>query len=165
MSDRIAVMDHGRIVQLGTPVDLYDRPNSRFVASFIGESNFLDGVAVGQSAAGVVHVQAGGATVKAMGQTDVNAGSNVVIAVRPEKLSVRDGGDGTADIDLNHLTAKVREGTFIGEMRRYVVQTDDGITMTLKQPLRFGIPNYAPGDRVELTWHVEDTRIVSVDEV
>ena len=123
MSDRIAVMDHGRIVQLGTPVDLYDRPNSRFVASFIGESNFLDGVAAEQSVAGVVQVQAGGATLRAMGQVDVRAGSKVVIAVRPEKLSFREAGDGAASHSLNHLSATVREETFIGEMRRYLVQT------------------------------------------
>ncbi len=163
MSDRIAVMNRGQIVQLGTPVDLYERPNSRFVASFIGESNFMEGTVAGNTG-NVVEVRVGDRTFIATGGTTARDQARVALAVRPEKLSFGDEVPGELDAELNRLPATVREATFVGEMRRYVVQTDDGLMITLKQPLRFGIQLHAPGDAVELVWHVEDTRVVSVDE-
>jgi putative spermidine/putrescine transport system ATP-binding protein len=161
MSDRIAVMNQGRIEQLGSPVDLYDRPNSRFVAEFIGESNFLDGIAL-DGGSRVNQVRIGDDVVSAIGREDVASGMGVVLAVRPEKLSFREEGEALPLEQLNHLATTVREGTFIGEMRRYVVETAAGLRLTLKQPLRYGIRHYEPGDEVELEWHVEDTRIVSI---
>ena len=161
MSDRIAVMNQGRIEQLGSPIDLYDRPNSRFVAEFIGESNFLEGTALdGGDHANPVRV--GEEFISAVGREDVTSGMAVVLAVRPEKLSFAEERPTEPLAPLNHLGATVREGTFIGEMRRYVVETEGGLRLTLKQPLRYGIRHYEPGDRVELEWHVEDTRIVSI---
>jgi spermidine/putrescine ABC transporter ATP-binding subunit len=161
MSDRIAVMNQGRIEQLGSPVDLYDRPNSRFVAEFIGESNFLNGIAL-DGGSRVNQVRIGDDVVSAIGREDVASGMGVVLAVRPEKLSFREEGEALPLEQLNHLATTVREGTFIGEMRRYVVETAAGLRLTLKQPLRYGIRHYEPGDEVELEWHVEDTRIVSI---
>jgi len=161
MSDRIAVMNQGRIEQLGTPIDLYDRPNSRFVAEFIGESNFLEGTAL-DGGDHVNPVRVGDEVISAVGREDVTSGMPVVLAVRPEKLSFAEERPEEPLAPLNRLGATVREGTFIGEMRRYVVETERGLRLTLKQPLRYGIRYYEPGDRVELEWHVEDTRIVSI---
>jgi putative spermidine/putrescine transport system ATP-binding protein len=161
MSDRIAVMNQGRIEQLGSPVDLYDRPNSRFVAEFIGESNFLEGMAL-DGGSRVNRIRVGDDVVSAIGREDVASGMGVVLAVRPEKLSFREEREALPLEQLNHLATTVREGTFIGEMRRYVVETAAGLRLTLKQPLRYGIRHYEPGDEVELEWHVEDTRIVSI---
>ncbi len=163
MSDRIAVMNQGTIMQLGTPVDLYERPNSRFVASFIGESNFLDGT-VASSESGVAEVQVNGQSIKAVAVDELGLGTKVTLAVRPEKVRFQDGNADLLDSRLNRLSAQVSEATFIGEMRRYVVRIDDALTMTLKQPLRYGISHYEPNDRVELIWHVEDTRIVSIGD-
>jgi spermidine/putrescine ABC transporter ATP-binding subunit len=161
MSDRIAVMNQGRIEQLGSPIELYDRPNSRFVAEFIGESNFLEGTAL-ESNDHVNPVRVGDEVISAVGREDVTNGMTVVLAVRPEKLSFAEERPAEPLGPLNRLGATVREGTFIGEMRRYVVETERGLRLTLKQPLRYGIRHFEPGDRVELEWHVEDTRIVSI---
>jgi putative spermidine/putrescine transport system ATP-binding protein len=161
MSDRIAVMNQGRIEQLGSPIDLYDRPNSRFVAEFIGESNFLDGTAL-DGGDRINPVRVGDDVISAVGRDDVKTGMPVVLAVRPEKLSFAEERPAEPLTPLNRLIATVREGTFIGEMRRYVVETEGGLRLTLKQPLRYGIRHFEPGDRVELVWHVEDTRIVSI---
>jgi spermidine/putrescine ABC transporter ATP-binding subunit len=161
MSDRIAVMNQGRIEQLGSPIDLYDRPNSRFVAEFIGESNFLEGTAL-DGRDHVNPVRVGDEVISAVGREDVMSGMEVVLAVRPEKLSFAEERVSEPLAPLNRLSATVREGTFIGEMRRYVVETERGLRLTLKQPLRYGIRHFEPGDRVDLEWHVEDTRIVSI---
>ena len=110
----------------------------------------------------VNRVRVGDEVVSAIGREDVASGMGVVLAVRPEKLSFREEREALPLAQLNHLATTVREGTFIGEMRRYVVETAAGLRLTLKQPLRYGIRHYEPGDEVELEWHVEDTRIVSI---
>ncbi len=163
MSDRIAVMNEGRVEQVGTPVDLYDRPNSRFVASFIGESNFLDGVVTGEGG-GWNEVQIGSQLLRSATGMDVQPGSRVTLAIRPEKIGFREEGDIAIDSHVNRLPAEVREVTFAGEMRRYLLEIGDGHPMMVRQPLRHGIPLHRPGDRIELVWHIEDTRIVALDQ-
>ena len=95
MSDRIAVVHEGRIVQLGRPEELYDRPCNRFVASFIGESNFLAGVVRGMED-GVVVAECGGATLRAVAAGPMRAGSAVTLTVRPERMQFADGDTGFA---------------------------------------------------------------------
>ena len=85
MSDRIAVMHEGRIAQVGPPEELYDRPCNRFVASFIGESNFLSGVVRGIED-GLVVAECGGATLRAVAAAPVPAGSAVTLTMRPERM-------------------------------------------------------------------------------
>jgi len=85
MSDRVAVMHEGLIAQVGTPEDLYDRPCDRFVASFIGESNFLPGVVRGREN-GMVVADCGGSMLRAMAQTRLSPGETVTLATRPERI-------------------------------------------------------------------------------
>src|SRR5215469_4995508 len=83
MSDRIAVINHGHIEQVGAPAELYDRPVNRFVASFVGESNFLSATAVGNEAELVV-ANLGSTKVRAVGNGLLAAGTPLILAVRPE---------------------------------------------------------------------------------
>jgi putative spermidine/putrescine transport system ATP-binding protein len=156
MSDRIVVMSEGRIAQVGTPSDIYDRPASRFVAGFVGESNFLDATSVGAEAAGVVRLRHGEAMLRAAGSASAGA---CTIMVRPEKITIRThpADDDTA---FNTLPATVRQVTFVGEMRRYLLQTDSGAPIVVKVQHRFGASDHAPGERVLLTWAVADTLLV-----
>src|SRR6516165_10661302 len=85
MSDRVAVMHEGLIAQVGTPEDLYDRPCDRFVASFIGESNFLRGVVHGGEN-GMVVADCGGSMLRAIVQTHLSPGETVTLATRPERI-------------------------------------------------------------------------------
>jgi spermidine/putrescine ABC transporter ATP-binding subunit len=165
MSDRIAVMNKGQIEQLGSPEDLYDRPTSRFVASFIGESNFLEGE--------VIHVDGETVTVN-LGEDEIQAlhkgkaqpGRRVALAVRPEKLSFAQlSNDGRLSAQ-NRIKAVVKDITFVGEMRRYSVEAADGTTFVVKQQLHHGVELHEPGAAISLAWHVEDTNVVEVgDEV
>ena len=158
MSDRIAVMNHGRIEQVGGPADLYDRPANRFVASFVGESNFLEGrvVAIEENA---VVVGLGDAKLRALGHGRVNVGEPVVVAVRPEKLLFASVGAARA-ANFNTLPAMVRETTFVGEMHRYVLETELGALITLKQQHRFGIRTPVVSESVIIEWCVQDTLVV-----
>jgi spermidine/putrescine transport system ATP-binding protein len=90
MSDRIAVMNGGRIAQLGSPEEIYERPQSRFVADFIGESNFLDGIVRGVDPDRViVDLDEGGAAAAPPLADPVHPGERVTIAVRPEHVRLR----------------------------------------------------------------------------
>jgi putative spermidine/putrescine transport system ATP-binding protein len=158
MSDRIAVVNRGRIEQAGNPTDLYDRPANRFVASFIGESNFLEGTVCGFDGSYVL-VRLGRTIARAAGQNQRQVGASVALAVRPEKMSFRDqDGDGNSD-EQNTLAGRVRESTFVGDTHRYVIETDFGALVTLKQQHRHALRSRIPSERVIIEWHVQDTLI------
>src|ERR1700733_5963625 len=91
MSDRIAVMNEGRIAQLGRPEELYDRPCSRFVASFLGESNFLSGIVHGFQEEDIVIAECGGTMVRAVAPTRPARGDKVMLTMRPERMKFADG--------------------------------------------------------------------------
>ncbi len=157
MSDRVAVMNHGRIEQLGSPSDLYDRPANRFVAGFIGESNFLEG-AIASIAGREVTARVAGMTLTATSDRPATVGASVVLAVRPEKIGFRDRP--APQIRFNTVDAVVRDVTFVGEMHRYLLEIAPGVTLVAKQQHRFHVKPHAPGEHVMVEWHVEDTLVV-----
>jgi ABC-type Fe3+/spermidine/putrescine transport system ATPase subunit len=117
ISDRIAVMKKGRIVQVGAPQELYINPNSLFVAHFIGESNFLEGT-VSDTSDGFMEIELrGGFKVTAVGK-GLKEEERVVLAVRPEILTIE------TDVSekKNALVGKVEKITFEGTFMRYVVR-------------------------------------------
>ena len=89
MSDRIAVMNDGKVAQVGRPEDLYDRPASRFVAGFIGESNFLPAIVRGIED-DVVVAECEGAIIRALSPGRPAAGEKVMLTTRPERLRFAD---------------------------------------------------------------------------
>jgi len=159
MSDRIAVMNQGRIEQAGTPSDLYDRPATRFVAGFIGESNFLEGEVEGLQGRDVA-ARVAGATVVAISRQPQAVGARIVLAIRPEKIGFRDLSASAPQARLNVIEAVVREVTFVGEMHRYVLELAPGVMLVAKQQHRFLMKAHAPGERVMAEWHVEDSLVV-----
>jgi spermidine/putrescine ABC transporter ATP-binding subunit len=156
MSDRIAVMDAGRLEQIGSPEELYDRPANRFVASFIGESNFLSAIAVGTED-GVAWSDVCGQRIGAAAAAP--PGATVTLAVRPERLAFADAPQDPA-ARINVLRAVVRDIVFVGETTRTVVEAEGGTMLVVKQLSRAGPRRHAPGDPVLLRWAVEDTLVV-----
>jgi multiple sugar transport system ATP-binding protein len=100
MADRIVVMSAGRIEQVGTPLELYDRPESRFVAEFLGSPamNMLPGTLVGTGAAAALRMEDGTAVPVPGVEIEGPAGRRVVMGVRPENLSLAEGGDGVETV-------------------------------------------------------------------
>ena len=111
MSDRIAVMSFGKVLQMGPAVEIYERPANRFVADFIGESNFLDGsvksVKDGQA---VVYISAWGQELTGIVTSKVNVGDEVAISIRPEKIRLSDQSTPNAI----SLDGTVVNSTYIG---------------------------------------------------
>jgi putative spermidine/putrescine transport system ATP-binding protein len=160
MSDRIAVVNRGRIEQAGSPADLYDRPANRFVASFIGESNLLEGTVCGFESGGHIPVRLGSTVVRAVGRDRPQVGAPVALAVRPEKISFSDADGAGGSGELNVLMGRVCELTFVGDAHRYVVETDFGALVTVKQQYRHALRPRALSEPVVIEWHAQDTLIV-----
>ena len=128
ISDRIAVMKKGRIVQVGTPQELYMSPNSLFVAHFIGESNFLEGLAADASDGNLEIELRGGAKVQAVGK--VGKGERAVLVIRPEIFVVEPG----LSTNTNALRGRVEKITFEGTFVRYVIRLESQDPVVVVKP-------------------------------
>ncbi len=159
MSDRIAVMNDGKVAQVGTPEDLYDRPENRFVAGFIGESNFLPAVVRGVEN-DVVIAECDGAVIRALCPGRPASGEKVTLTTRPERLRFADSAWVGEQMPQNRLSVTVTEAVFAGERCRYMLQAGDGTSIVLKEPSSAAIRRRAVGERAEIAWSVADTILV-----
>jgi putative spermidine/putrescine transport system ATP-binding protein len=156
MSDRIALMNRGRIAQLGTAEDLYERPASRFVANFIGESNLLEG-RVESSDGAAVFVHGGGVRLPVSpGPRLFRPGESCTLMVRPEKIAL---GPGEAE----GLPGTVETVVYVGEFTRYRVRVAPDILIGVKTPNTHAVLRAKPGDSVRLRWAAADAYLVPSD--
>jgi spermidine/putrescine transport system ATP-binding protein len=146
MADTIAVMNGGRIEQLGTPTELYERPRTAFVASFLGKSNLLTGEAQGD---GMVRL-GNGTLVRA--ETN-GATGRISVGVRPEKVGLGTGG-------VNVIAGRVRESAYIGVATEFVVETAAGDITVFHQNAEAGGLIPAIGADVSVSWSAESTFVV-----
>jgi spermidine/putrescine ABC transporter ATP-binding subunit len=158
MSDRIAVMNEGLVAQVGSPEDLYDRPCNRFVANFIGESNFLPAIVRGMED-DVVVAECEGAIIRAICPGRPASGDKVMLTTRPERMRFTDGA-WSSDAPQNRISVTVTEAVFAGERCRYMLQAADGTAMVLKEPSSAAIRRRVVGEQAEIAWSVADTILV-----
>ena len=162
LSDRIAVMNGGRIEQLGTPEELYDRPRTRFVADFIGTTNLLAGTVVSVAGDGaILELEAGGRCV--VGADGLAPGEAVEIAVRPEALELvpRPAGDPGAAGGANAgswLRGMIEQSAYLGMSISYQVRTDGGPRVVASVPRMQG--RLATGTPVEVRWRSADALVL-----
>ncbi len=128
MSDRIAVMSKGKTLQIGSPVEIYERPNCRFVADFIGETNFLTGRVVSmEDGQATVFVDQLNAEVIGLRQGELQNGQEVAVSIRPEKIRLVD----STILNLNCFPVKVVTSAYIGSDTRVVVEMAGGLRMNV----------------------------------
>jgi spermidine/putrescine ABC transporter ATP-binding subunit len=155
MSDRVAVMNEGRLIQVGTPEQLYEEPSSRFVADFIGETNFIEGSLVsldeGQGEVALGDFRYGG-----VAEANVRVGTDVALAVRPEHVTLApaaDKGGGSTFGEIAHIV-------YSGATVLYVIAVAGGPTLTARAPAGGGDRRrWALGEKVAVTWQVSSARI------
>src|ERR1700716_3692240 len=135
-ADLIAVMNGGRIDQLGTPEDIYARPVSEFVARFIGASNVIKGVARDSN-----HVAFAGATLQVVG-APLTAGQSVAFAIRQHDIQL---STATPSSQQNAVKATVTRQVFLGASRDYMVETSDGTTLRLVTSPENAVPRGTEG--------------------
>jgi putative spermidine/putrescine transport system ATP-binding protein len=151
LSDRIAVMNHGTIAQVGSPSAIYDRPASEFVASFIGQTNRLRGEMAGTDGRHVVLLVAGAALrgVVGGGASQIPRADRATALVRPEKIDLgREAVPGR-----NALPGRVEHSVYLGVVIHYVVATSAGRIAVVRQ--NAGAPVHEPGSEVVLSWEPE----------
>ncbi len=156
MSDRICLMNGGRIEQLGTPDDLYFRPSTAFAADFLGESNLFDGTVLANTADGVEIELAGGHRIVALPMAGLAAASRVKIMVRPEALAIL-GPAARAD---NEVQVVLDEVLFTGSISRIFGRTGHGLAFSASLLTNRLAGGLAKGARLKLGWARGDTAIV-----
>ena len=157
MSDRIALMRAGTIEQLGSPREMYDRPRTRYVADFIGETNLLRGAVVGERD-GVVALRVGESTLRAASgdESPRLAGQDAWLSVRPESVTLTTDPTGGR---VNVLSGVVVECVYVGSLLKVHVELDDRNRLIAQQ-----LPGAAalqPGERVWASWPVERGTLVA----
>jgi spermidine/putrescine ABC transporter ATP-binding subunit len=155
MSDRVALMSRGQIAQLGSAEDLYERPASRFVAEFIGESNLLEGHAETATDGAVVCVVAGARLPAGVHPPGAGSGP-CTLMVRPEKIALLPA---TPDPE-GGLAGTVEEVTYVGEFTRYRVRVTDAVGVAVKTPNTQERFRPKPGELVRLRWAAADAYLV-----
>ncbi|RMF05707.1 MAG: ABC transporter ATP-binding protein [Chloroflexi bacterium] len=163
MSDRIAVMDHGVVLQVGTPTEIYENPATRFVADFIGETNFLPCTVVGCDN-GIATVRLGEiAQINAACDAQLPAGQEATVIIRPEKINIHPTrpDDATAD---TIFAGKVAESVYIGTDTRFAVTLADNATVNVRhQNVSVDDPltHVRAGDTVYLSWQSAAARVLT----
>lgn len=159
MSDRIAIMAHGRIQQVGTPSEIYLSPSNRFVAGFFGESNFLD-VSLERSDGSDVTLRPKTAPGIAMRAARLQAGGvPASVMVRPEAITIDAAPDANFD---NNLVGTVEHIDFLGATTRIIVRTEAG-PMTVRTSRLDAVARIVPGSEVWLKWQATETMAYPAD--
>lgn len=160
MSDRSAIMKSGEIAMMGTPSEIYENPNSIFVADFIGESNLLpvslDSVGNGKIVLRLKVRSEIKFSEDMAGKKIPEFTEDTRLVVRPEKMIV-----GTGLGSFKKLYGKIAEVIYLGESVKYIVSVDDEIQLKIKQNAVGGAKIYQEGDVVEVGWRDEESQILN----
>ncbi|MEU2504537.1 ABC transporter ATP-binding protein [Streptomyces sp. NPDC007863] len=159
MADQVAVMNGGRVEQLGAPADLYENPKTTFVANFLGTSNLIEAEVV-ETGSDVV-VTAGGGKLRVPGDrcTDaVRQGGKLLVGVRPEKISLAHADDAGSIADgRNRVTGRIVDSSFIGVSTQYVVNSPAGAELQVYEQNIERDTRLVPGAEVVLHWNPAHT--------
>jgi spermidine/putrescine ABC transporter ATP-binding subunit len=154
MSDRIVVMNNGRIQQIGTPDELYERPANKFVAEFIGESNFIEGVVTDKQGKILVIQMSDGSKHHLRYDQNISIGDEIGFSIRPEKIFIL-----REEIDADHfLEGVIEEVIYAGETTRYKIRVGDHKTINLKEMNVLGGGKKRVGDKVKMSWDIQSLR-------
>jgi len=171
MSNRIAVMSRGKALQIGSSVEIYERPNCRFVADFIGETNFLSGTVKAIDKDKVrVEITSPKQEISGIGIGNLSVGQAVAISIRPEKVHLIDD-DGSEVTDQgkkeNQLHGRVTATAYIGSDTRVVLELETGVRMKVWEQNAISTLDpeayYSVGDAVRIIVPFENTLVMPED--
>jgi len=184
MADRIAVMDRGRVLQVGTPEEIYETPQTQFVADFIGETNFVKGTLIEKKDKyGVVKLDESTLIRAIPSNPDMAVGQEVTVAIRPEKLNLFPASgvmkypDSSTDSverykealvrdpDINVIQGVIHQDIYIGTDTRYIVGIGQNANIELAVRVQnFGLRSesyYEKGQPVNVFWDTDNARILA----
>jgi len=165
MSDRIAVMSRGKVLQTGTPVEIYERPNCKFVADFIGTSNFLEGTIKSlHKDSASVFIPALNAEIKGIVTGEVSVGETVSVSIRPEKIRLAN----KAVLNQNCFEGKIDLVTYIGSDSHLHISVN-GLKLKVWEQNKISSLDpgayYTVGQKVWLTLFPENTLVLASEQV
>lgn len=166
MSDRIAVMNAGRVEQIGTPVDIYARPASVFVAGFIGQANLwpcrvVAAAAPAADGSAAFDVEALGTTlVSACGDVPIEIDGTATLMVRPERVRIT-----TDEPTGGAVPATVTDLTFQGPLVRLLLAAADGSAIVAQLGHEVDLPLLRPGDKVWASWPADASLVLPAAEI
>ncbi|MBA3587720.1 MAG: ABC transporter ATP-binding protein, partial [Chloroflexi bacterium] len=152
LSDRVVVMNAGRVEQAGTPDEVYRRPMTRFVADFIGRANFVD-ARVHAADAGMAEMALFGTSVRVPAAPDVRAGATATVVVRPESIRIGSG----------EYRGTVRHSTFLGPLVEYELAVGDHVLAAVDAEW-MGHGLHEPGEEVSWSLHPEQAYALPPEE-
>lgn len=159
MSTEIAVMNAGKIEQVGAPGEIYEHPESQFVADFIGESNFLTGTIEEAGAGRAVLRTTGNCSIVVKLDDRSAVGSHVTVSIRPEKVVFLEVGGSTATEDTVIIPGTVREVIYMGDITKWKVQVAEEEFVVVKNQSNVAQGTIRPGDAVTIGWNAEDGKV------
>jgi putative spermidine/putrescine transport system ATP-binding protein len=159
MSDRIGVFNRGRLEQIGPVEELYERPSTRFVAEFIGETNTISGK-LGAAEGGYAVLETADGALRGRSQAVLATGSGAALSIRPERIRLE-----TSEVPAsvrNCLSGRIVEAIYIGRGRKYVIEIASGAKLTVAQPAAGAhtTPHIA-GEHVTMLFAAEDAVIIA----
>jgi spermidine/putrescine transport system ATP-binding protein len=164
MSDRIAVMNQGKVLQVGTPTEIYERPTCTFVADFIGETNFIDGTVVENGGNYATIATPEGLTLRGITPRPVATGEAATLSIRPEKVRIVPPGDVQAENTFT-MPVKVELVSYIGSDTRITVRLNEQRTLDVwEQNSRSTLDRDAywqPGEPAVLVCHPDNALVLT----
>jgi len=158
LSDQVAVMDSGRLVQYGPPREIYEAPRNRFAAEFIGSANFFEGTAMDTvGTGGVTGVETEHGVLRCTTAEAVSKGTRVAVAVRPENVMLHTGAPPAGD-DVNVLSGKVQSVVYLGNTLDCQVEVGGALVKADVHPGE----SVSEGDAIALSFKVSASRVVPV---
>jgi spermidine/putrescine transport system ATP-binding protein len=165
MANRIGVMNNGNLLQVGRPEEIYENPATRFVADFIGETNFLDGRVVSYTDTEAVILLDTGETVRAeLGEDDITIEQRVTIAIRPEKMALTHYSDELLQNNAqNAVAGQISQVFYIGTDTRYAVRINKDLIINIRvqNTAQSGGVQFKERDAVVMTWAAQSARILT----
>ena len=171
MADRIAVMNEGKMLQVGTPKQIYEHPETHFVADFIGETNFIAGALTerGGDGYGSVRLQDGSVIRAQLADTLGNAASAVTVAIRPERIGISTPhnpptafGGGVESSEITMLDALLVDSQYIGTDTRFTLRIGDGIELVarLQNIDDLAVNTLRIGQKVKVFWQESSATVL-----
>jgi spermidine/putrescine transport system ATP-binding protein len=164
LSDRIAVMHNGRVLQIGTPTDIYERPQCHFVASFVGETNFFDGILTEIGESGTVVTTPAGARLYGTVHGPVAQNSRVTLAVRPEKLRLSVQPP-EREQPSTFLPVVIERVTYVGSDTHVAVHANSSHRLTIRLPSHSLSQHWQPGSAAWVSWAACDALVLPSEGV
>ena len=157
LSDRIAIMNSGRVEQVGRPVEIYNSPASRFIARFLGEANLIEGTVETVGDGQATLRTAAGVQLHARAHDDVTAGARASLFVRPERVVIAPSrGEAGDDPALNRVDGHLADTSFLGNILRHAVEIAPGVRITVDVQNASGGFDHTGDQLVRLSWRPAD---------